>query len=555
MRDTGAVVETMHGVVQGTFVDTPYGTVRQFLGIPFGKPPVGERRFCAPEAAEPWEGMLDAVAFGPDPVQSVNGPYTGVVPGTSTDSVSENCLTLNVWAPAGNESGLPVMVWIYGGAYLTGGGSFPLYNGARLAAEQQVVVASVNYRVGALGFMDLRRVRGGKSTTANCGLHDVRLGLEWIAGNAAAFGGNPATLTALGESAGAGSILHLLGSPGISSVMRRAIMQSPGVDMTQSPKVAAKVARCFLGNVGVSDVAGLRQLEPGELVAAQAQTFMEMFAEAGAMPFHPVVDGLLIPAPPAEVLKTSAAADIDVLIGGTAHELRLFKQELPAGNSDIILFHLVRSHMAKRTEAEPSINDVVAMLREYRQAAEGTAWTSDSDILSAINTDVAMREPIQRIADFRAATGSRTYTYDFRWCSQADPDKGAFHAIDLPFVLDCFHVDGWGEFIGADKAAEELGRGMRSAWAAFARRGDPSTAELGPWPGYELDQRVTMILDTTPTLASDPFHKERFLWGPVVGGNSQYTSGTKVWSDRGGRTYPARSWRLGRSTSSQGTSS
>ena len=117
-------------------------------------------------------------------------------------------------------------------------------------------MASVNYRVGALGFMDLRQVPGGESATANCGLHDVRLGLEWIAANAAAFGGDPATLTAFGESAGAGSILHLLGAPGISSVMRRAIMQSPGADMTQSPKVAAKVARCFLGNVGVSDVAG-----------------------------------------------------------------------------------------------------------------------------------------------------------------------------------------------------------------------------------------------------------------------------------------------------------
>ncbi len=521
MRDSVAVAETTHGAIRGQIVDTPCGAVRQFLGIPFGKPPVGERRFCAPEALEPWEGVLDASAFGPDPVQSVDGPYTGVIPGTSTQSVSEDCLTLNVWVPAGPEAGWPVMVWIYGGAFLTGGGSFPLYNGARLAAEQQVVVASVNYRVGALGFMDLRRMPGGESTTSNCGLHDVRLGLDWLAANADRFGGDPATLTAFGESAGAGSILHLLGAPGISAVMRRAIMQSPGVDMTQSPEVAAKVARCFLGNVGVSDVAGLRQLEPGEIVAAQVQTAMEMFTEAGAMPFHPVVDGLLIPALPVKVLQTSAATDIEVLVGATAHELRLFKQELPAGNSDLILFHLVRSHMAKRTGAVPSINEVEALIREYRQAAEGTAWTTDSDILTAINTDVSMREPIQRLADFRAGAGARTYLYDFRWCSQADPDKGAFHAIDLPFVLDSFHVDGWGEFIGADEAAEKLGRGMRSAWAAFARRGDPSTIELGVWPRYELDERMTMILDSVSTPAADPLKDERSLWGPVGKADSQ----------------------------------
>lgn len=515
------VVETTHGAVRGQIVNTPYGSVRQFLGVPFGKPPIGDRRFCAPETAEPWDGVLDAGAFGPDPIQSVDGPYSGVIPGTSTQSVSEDCLTLNVWVPTGDLVGLPVMVWIYGGAFLTGGGSFPLYNGARLAAEQQVVVASVNYRVGALGFMDLRRVPGGESATANCGLYDLRLGLEWIAANAANFGGDAATLTAFGESAGAGSILHLLGAPGISSVLRRAIMQSPGVDMTQSPKIAAKVARCFMGNAGVNDVSELRQLDPGEIVATQVQTAMEMFVEAGAMPFHPVVDRTLIPAPPVKVLQSSAATDIDVLVGATAHELRLFKRELPAGDSGLVLFHQVRGHMAKRTGDVPSIDEAEAVIREYRQAAEGTAWTTDSDILAAVNTDVSMREPIQRLADFRAGAGARTYLYDFRWCSQADPGMGAFHAIDLPFVLDSFHVDGWGEVIGADEAAEKLGRGMRSAWAAFARRGDPSTIKLGVWPRYELDQRMTMIFDATSSVAADPLRNERSLWGPVGKGDSQ----------------------------------
>ena len=248
---------------------------------------------------------------------------------------------------------------------------------------------------------------------------------------------------------------------------------------------------------------------------------MEMFAEAGAMPFHPVVDGSLVPATPVEVLQTGTATDIDVMIGATAHELRLFQQELPADNSEQILHLMVSGHLAERIGAEASASDVAAVVAEYRQAAEGTAWTSDSDILTAINTDVSMREPIQRLADFRADAGARTYLYDFRWCSRADPDKGAFHAIDLPFVLDSFHVDGWGDFIGADEAAKALGRGMRSAWAAFARRGDPSTAELGAWPRYEFDQRMTKVLDATSSVAADPLKKERSLWGPVGRGDSQ----------------------------------
>lgn len=516
--ELGPPVETTHGPVQGTFVDTPYGAVRQFLGIPYGQPPLGERRFCAPEAAEPWNEVLDARAFGPDPIQAVDGPYTGVIPGADATSVSEDCLTLNVWVPAGAEGGLPVMVWIYGGAFLTGGGSFPLYHGARLAAEQQVVVASVNYRVGALGFMDLRQVQGGEDTTANCGLHDVRLGLDWVAANAESFGGDAATLTAFGESAGAGSILHLLGSPGISGVLQRAIMQSPGVDMTQSPDVAAAVARTFMDSAGVSDVAGLRRLEPEAIVEAQFKTVMDKMITVGPMPFHPVVDGSLVPGAPSELLRTSAATGVDVLIGTTAHELRLFHQELPEESSEQILHHMVSGHIAERTGAEPSPSDVEAVVGEYRQAAQDTGWTSDSNVLTAINTDVSMREPIERIADFRVAAGASTFLYDFRWCSQADPDKGAFHAIDLPFAFDSFHVDGWREFIGADNAAEALGRGMRSAWSAFARTGDPSTAELGPWPRYDLNQRMAMILDATPTLASDPLLKERSMWRPTADG-------------------------------------
>ncbi len=517
----GDLVETSHGPVRGTVVDTPCGPVRQFLGIPYGRPPVGERRFCAPETANPWGGVLDASAFGPDPIQSVDGPFTGLIPGADATSVSEDCLTLNVWMPVGEVADLPVLVWIYGGAFLTGGGSFPLYNGARLAAEQQVVVASVNYRVGALGFMDLRQVPGGEGTTANCGLHDIRLGLEWVTANADRFGGDPATLTAFGESAGAGSILHLLGSPGISSALRRAIMQSPGVDMTQSPEVAATVARAFMESAGVGDVAGLRELEPEAVVSAQLPTVMAMFADVGPMPFHPVVDGSLVPATPSELLRTGTAIDVPVIIGATAHELRLFQQDLPDHDSEKILHGTVSRYIAERTGAQPSASDAEAVVGKYREAAMGTAWCSDSDILTAINTDVSMREPMQRIADFRARAGTRTFVYDFRWRSQADPDKGAFHAIDLPFVFDSFDVDGWREFIGAGIAAEALGRGMRSAWAAFAGSGDPSTDELGPWPRYDLDLRLTMILDGTSAVESDPHRQERFMWRPREGGAAQ----------------------------------
>src|SRR5829696_240764 len=236
------IVHTELGDLQGVAIVTEHGPVHRFAGVPFGVGPVGPNRFRRAGPARPWNGVRPH-GFGPSPMQAVGGPFSGLVPGMAVTRVDEDCLTLNVWRPAepGGEP-RPVLVWIYGGAFVTGGSALATYDGARLCAEQGVMVVTVNYRIGALGFLDLRSVPGGNSTDANCGLTDQLLALEWVQQHIDRFGGDPARVTVFGESAGAGSIMHLLTAPGNDSVVRRAIVQSPGIDFTQTAELSAVVA-------------------------------------------------------------------------------------------------------------------------------------------------------------------------------------------------------------------------------------------------------------------------------------------------------------------------
>ena len=204
------IAETSTGRVQGR-LERPVGggpPVRVFRGIPYAAPPTGKARFRPPEPAAPWAGTLDAGSFGPSSMQVTTGPFSGTIPCNEVTDVSEDCLTLNVWTPDGDVSGLPVLLWIYGGAFLIGGTSIETYDGALLAAEQEIVVVSANYRVGALGFLWLGD-HGGEliDATANCGLLDQLAAAKWVQANIAAFGGDGANVTVFGESAGAGSLV------------------------------------------------------------------------------------------------------------------------------------------------------------------------------------------------------------------------------------------------------------------------------------------------------------------------------------------------------------
>jgi len=304
-------IRTSAGRVRGEQLSGgPAGGIRRFLGIPHAARPA---RFQPPTRPHPWDGVRPATAFGPSAIQSLDSPLGTAVPGMLVGAVDEDCLSVNVWTPVGAEH-RPVLVWIHGGAYQIGGSSLETYDGARLAGENDVVVVSCNYRLGALGFAVLP---GG---TANVALLDMLSALRWVQDEIAQFGGDPDRVTVFGESAGAGSIRHLLATPARKGLFRRAILQSPGAEVVERAAAVELAARFVSHLEGVAP-----EVAPTELVlAAQEKAAADMASALGFMPWSPVVDGdVVATVPPGD------AADIDVIVGTTSEELSLFgAQEL-----------------------------------------------------------------------------------------------------------------------------------------------------------------------------------------------------------------------------------
>lgn len=501
------IVRTRAGALAGVTVDTAYGAVDRFAGIPFGAPPVGEGRFCAARAAPPWDGVRPAIAFGPSPCQATSGPFAGAVPGMSVERVDEDCLSLNVWRPARREdTALPVLVWIHGGAFVVGGSAAPTYDGARLCAEQDVVVVTLNYRVGVFGFLDLRGVPGGERTDTNCGLRDQWLALQWVGEHIGAFGGDAARVTVFGESAGGGSIMHLLGVPGIEGLVRGAVAQSPGIDFTQTSSLSSVVARAVLARAGADDVDGLRRVPAARLLEVQEVVAGELLFEVGTMVFHPVVDGSFVAATPSAALAAGAADGVALVLGSTADEMRLFPDPRADELDDAGLTAWVRTYLTHRMGRDPG--DEVA----GRLAAAHGDGRHGADRWAAIQTEGIIRQPVLRVAEARPPS-TATYVYEFDWTARGrGGDLGAFHAIELPFLFDAFDVDGWGEFLGVDEGARALGHSMRTAWARFAATGDPSFDASLRWPRYEPPERWTMVFDDASHPVADPRADERGWW-------------------------------------------
>ncbi|TML18538.1 MAG: carboxylesterase family protein, partial [Actinobacteria bacterium] len=345
------LVETASGPVIGCSGDR----VLAFLGIPYAAPPAGALRWQPPQPREPWRRPRHCNRFGPTAWQATGGPLDGVVPGMRVTNMGNDCLNLNVWTPS-TEGQRPVMVWIHGGAFQIGSAALGVYNGERLARRGDVVVVTINYRLGAFGFMLVDH----PDATPNCGLLDQVAALEWVRDNIASFGGDPSRVTLFGESAGAGSVLSLMSIPRAEGLFHRAIVQSGATDLvlTRDKALAVTEAVANAAGVGARDLLALQALPTDALLKAQAEAAAELLGSVGMMPFHPVIDGEVMTHSWLDARLAGLHADVRLIIGTTHDELGLFRAldpQLPTMDDDLL---------RRRLTSDPNHETLIASYRD-----------------------------------------------------------------------------------------------------------------------------------------------------------------------------------------------
>lgn len=493
------IVETRYGKVQGS----QQGSISIWKGIPFAKPPTGERRFRAPQPPEPWIGVREATMFSPmaPQVPEMGASLVGAIGAErSVESrpMSEDCLYLNVWSPGADGEKRPVMVYIHGGAFTLGSASDPWYDGTSFAAHHNIVVVSLNYRLGILGFVFLKDLVGEDTTyTGNCGLLDQIAALEWVHENIAAFGGDPNKITVMGESAGAMSIGALLGMPAAHGLFQRAILQSGAAGTLTTRSQATHVAQALLTKLGleITQLSTLAEVSLEALLTVQPELGREF---GGVQAFSPLIDGETLPQHPLAMIAQGSAADVTILAGTNRDEWRLFA--MMSGGPKVDEEQLKRFF----GEAAPQ---ALAMYTEARpdQSLE-MAWI---DIMS----DLVFRIPAIRLVEGQVQQGAQVWMYRFDWESPAFGGVlGAAHAMDIPFVWNTLDTPLARTFTGDSPTRQPLADLMHGAWAAFIRSGNPGIANLPAWPPYDLDRRATLIFNNSPHVVDDPQGHVRALW-------------------------------------------
>ena len=492
---TPPVARTQRGSLRGS----SEAGVSRFLGIPFAAPPVADGRFAPPRAADAWHGEREATAQGSGPVQPVDDLSKTL--GLLGDfPQSEDCLTLNVFAPEPAAEPRAVMVWLHGGAFQTGTASGPVYDGASLARAGDVVVVTLNYRVGALGFLAIPG-----AGIANLGLQDQVAALEWVRDEIEAFGGDPARVTVFGESAGAGSLVALLAMPSAGGLFQRAIVQSAAPEGFLSAEEALARSQIFAETAGGSgpDLEWLRSLEPGAIVKAQ-RACQEPGKRRIGMFFAPVVDGQVLPEEPMAAIGRGAARDVELIIGTTAQEMQLY--HLLPGFADVPQAQLPQLLATGLPgPVETAGERATALLRAYADPG-----VTGLDRFFAVETDASLFIPAARLAEAHARHQPRTFMYRFTFPSPMMGGKlAACHALDVAFALG--NTDRVPHFAGDGAATRRVSEAMMAAWSGFAKTGDPSPPDEA-WPRYEPERRTTLIIDDPCGLTDAPNEARRQAW-------------------------------------------
>ena len=468
-----------------TVLATPYGSVRgtlrsgvqMFSGIRYAT----AGRFERPVLVSDWHGEVDATTYGPIAPQLPSLLERSM--GGGDRPMDEDCLSLNVFAPDTDGPLRPVIVWIHGGGFTTGSGSMPWYDGTRLVERGDVVVVTINYRLGALGF----------SGRDNLGLRDQIVALHWVHEMIGSFGGDPDNVTIVGESAGGSSVVALMAVAELSGRFHAAFAMSPSIRQLRSAARADETLAEFLEAANAGSLDELRNVPLDQVLAAQ-KIILERTAGAGLTHFSPCADGVLVADP---LLAAAAVNPVPLVIGTTRDEMNLF-----------LLFNPALSNLDEAAALEhftTVFDDRAAdALNAYRDARPDA---SPLHLLSAMQTDDVFRVPARDLADRRAAAGSPTWMYWFTWASPAFGGVlGSCHAVDIPFVFHNLHRPGVSQFLGEGEERSEVADAYSASLVALAQTGEPG------WPAHDTDRRPTMQFDVAGALLHDPETTLRALW-------------------------------------------
>src|ERR1700678_1962790 len=529
------VVETTTGRARGLTV----GAVRVFRGIPYGAPVAGAGGFQPAGPPQPWAGVRDAASYGPTAPQLQMGASADVKPddpaaaarmvpfmeflhGMSGDEPAqgEDCLVLNVWtARTDQQRQRPVLVWVHGGAFSTGSGSWPLYDGASLASRGDAVVVTINHRLGPLGFLHLAELTGDDRyrDSGNAGMLDIVLALQWVRDNIAGFGGDPARVMVFGDSGGGSKTSVLMAMPAAKGLFHRAAVMSGPLIQSSLPDLATANAEQLLRRLGiaVSDVDKLHDVPVKQLLHAGAAVGVPitsgLASAAGAgqfMPFQPVVDGRALPSHPMDPGASPAGADVPVLVGSTKDDMKMMMLGLPwFGTLDDAGLDAMAGGVFG-----PAGPEFAAAHREERPDAPPTV------LACAMVTDRVMWWGAIDWAQRKvAAGGAPVYVYRFDFASAALRGIfGAMHGGEIPFVFDNYPLT---PVAGHRPENAQVARVMSEAFVRFAADGDPNHPELPAWSPYTLDQRATMVFDAASHPEDDPRPAIRELYAKFYSGS------------------------------------
>jgi para-nitrobenzyl esterase len=495
--DAQPIVQTTQGKLQGQESKGSYS----FLGIHYGADTGGKNRFLPPKAPESWTGVKKADEMGnrcPQPAVHMPGEM-GTVLSFSDLPISENCLVLNVWTPRVHDHGKrAVMVWLHGGGFFLGSGGDKYYEGSNLAAKNDVVVVTLNHRLGAFGYLYLGSEAGPEYAASNLsGMLDIVQALHWVKDNIAQFGGDPGNVTIFGQSGGGSKVSTLMAMPAAKGLFHKAIIESGAAVRIGSiaDATASRDKILALLNLKSVDMDRLRALSTEELITATGK--------AGLLAFMPAVDGKLVPANPFDPVASPGSAQVPVMVGSTKDEATNIFLTDPTWQT------MTDADLLKRVSASVGPEQAPKVIDMYRAGAPNDKpmhlWTS-------IVTDQMFTHSSVLLAERKLAQhAAPVYMYKINWESPVLGGKlRAPHAVELPFVFD--NVDVSAGLVGAGAGQDAMAAAMSRTFAAFARTGNPNIEGYPHWPVYTLEKRETFVYDVPPRVVSDPNSAYRVFW-------------------------------------------